>query len=263
MFNNLIESSSHRSELRRRGSFFLFATVTYALLFVLAAVASIYAYDARLGEQDLELVILMSPVDFPVLQPHPPAHQPEAVNTNRNPRNFDERETPMVSVNRPDVEPKGVSTTANKALPIRDGVTTLVTGRDRNAELTTGSGSEHDSGAATPKTTIEVITPLPGPASKPAPQIIKASEILNGRAVSLPKPNYPQMGRLMHLQTKISVQVLIDETGKVISARAIDGHPLFRQVSETAAFQARFSPTKLGEQAVKVSGVITYNFVLQ
>ncbi len=49
MFNNLIESSSHRSELKRRGSFFLFTTATYALLFVLAGVASIYAYDAPRG----------------------------------------------------------------------------------------------------------------------------------------------------------------------------------------------------------------------
>ena len=33
MFNNLIESSSHISELKRRGSFFLFTVVTYAVLF--------------------------------------------------------------------------------------------------------------------------------------------------------------------------------------------------------------------------------------
>jgi len=32
---------------------------------------------------------------------------------------------------------------------------------------------------------------------------------------------------------------------------------------QQAALQARFSPTMLGEQPVKVSGIITYNFVLQ
>jgi TonB family protein len=60
----------------------------------------------------------------------------------------------------------------------------------------------------------------------------------------------------------VNVQVLIDETGKVISAQAVSGHPLLRAAAVQAARQARFSPTMLGEQPVKVSGVITYNFTL-
>ncbi len=50
MFNNLIESSSHINELKRRGSFFLFTVATYTVLFVVAGVASIYAYDAQLSD---------------------------------------------------------------------------------------------------------------------------------------------------------------------------------------------------------------------
>ena len=69
MFNNLIESSSHRSEFKRRGSFFLFTTATYALLFVIAGVVSIYAYDARLEDQNTEIVTLLSPVDFSTQAP--------------------------------------------------------------------------------------------------------------------------------------------------------------------------------------------------
>ena len=61
----------------------------------------------------------------------------------------------------------------------------------------------------------------------------------------------------------VNVQVLIDETGKVISAKAVAGHPLLLAAAQQAAYGARFSPTKLGDQAVKVSGLITYNFVLQ
>jgi outer membrane biosynthesis protein TonB len=59
------------------------------------------------------------------------------------------------------------------------------------------------------------------------------------------------------------VQVLIDETGKVVSAQAVSGNPVFLHVAQKAALQARFKPTRLGDQPVKVSGVITYNFVLQ
>jgi TonB family protein len=61
----------------------------------------------------------------------------------------------------------------------------------------------------------------------------------------------------------VAVQVLIDETGRVVSAKVVSGHPLLTLESQKAAMQARFSPTIVGEQPVKVSGVITYNFVMQ
>ena len=69
MFNNLIESSSHGREFRRRGSFLLFTTLSYALLFVIAGVISIYAYDARMDDQNPELVTLMPLVDLPAPEP--------------------------------------------------------------------------------------------------------------------------------------------------------------------------------------------------
>ena len=59
------------------------------------------------------------------------------------------------------------------------------------------------------------------------------------------------------------VQVVIDENGNVISARAVSGHPLLQAVAVGAARQAKFSPTKLSGQPVKVTGIITYNFVAQ
>jgi TonB family protein len=70
------------------------------------------------------------------------------------------------------------------------------------------------------------------------------------------------MARQIHLQGQVSVQVLVDETGRVVSAKVVSGHPLFVAESQRAALQARFAPTKLSDQPVKVSGVITYNFVL-
>lgn len=261
MFNNLIESSSHRCELKRRGSFLLFTTATYALLFVLAGVASIYAYDARLGEQDLEIITILPPVEIApqnVVADHPastPAHSKDTTD-------LDIRRNPTASVNLPTLVPDKTSAAPNPELPVRGPY--KVGPDDSNVSLPTGNGPSDGHGpTATSAPVIEVVTPPPAPNPKPVPKIIKATEILNGRAESLPKPTYPQMGRMMGLQTKVSVQVLIDETGRVVSAKAVDGHPLFRQVSEAAAYQARFSPTKIGDQPVKVSGVITYNFVLQ
>jgi protein TonB len=60
----------------------------------------------------------------------------------------------------------------------------------------------------------------------------------------------------------VSVQVLVDLDGRVISAKALSGSPFLIVEAQKAALQARFSPTLLSDQPVKVSGVITYNFVL-
>ena len=65
-----------------------------------------------------------------------------------------------------------------------------------------------------------------------------------------------------HAHGPVNVQVLIDETGKVVSARAVSGHPLLMAAAQQAAYRAVFSPTTLGGQAVKASGVIPYNFIL-
>jgi TonB family protein len=59
---------------------------------------------------------------------------------------------------------------------------------------------------------------------------------------------------------QVTVQVLIDENGNVISASAASGHPLLRAAAVNAARASKFSPTKLSGQPVKVNGVIIYNF---
>jgi protein TonB len=84
--------------------------------------------------------------------------------------------------------------------------------------------------------------------------------VINGTARSLPHPPYPAAARALGVEGAVSVQVTIDESGNVISAKAVNGHPLLRKVSETAAMSARFGPTFLSEVPVKVTGVIVYNF---
>jgi len=60
----------------------------------------------------------------------------------------------------------------------------------------------------------------------------------------------------------VSVDVVLDETGKVVSATATSGPTILREAAVQAALKARFSPTKLSGQPVKVSGVINYKFAL-
>ena len=264
MFNNLIESSSHRKEFKRRGSFFLITTVTYAVLLVLAGVASIYAYDAHLRDQDFEVVTMLPPVDLA------PATPKAAKPTNVPPKSsstkqvYAERQVAMLSVNHPEVVPEKVSAAPSKALPLPETGLVKFTGRDVDPVGPASSGgTRRGSGPTQPVHVVtEIDTPPPAEIHKPVPRIVSKG-VITSQALSLPKPVYSVLAKQLKIQGVVSVQVLIDESGKVVSAKAVAGSPFLTVEAQKAALQARFSPTLLGDQPVKVSGVITYNFVLQ
>jgi TonB family protein len=86
--------------------------------------------------------------------------------------------------------------------------------------------------------------------------------VLNEKALSLPAPDYPPVAKSVRASGTVIVQVLVDETGQVIRAQTISGHPLLLAAAVKAASEAVFSPTMLDGQPVKVSGTIIYKFVL-
>ena len=88
-------------------------------------------------------------------------------------------------------------------------------------------------------------------------------EVLNGKALYLAKPSYPPIARQGHASGLVIVWVSIDETGKVVSASVLAGHPLLRAGALVAAKQSNFSPTMVEGRPVRVTGVIHYNFLVQ
>ena len=87
--------------------------------------------------------------------------------------------------------------------------------------------------------------------------------VLNGKAVSKPMPAYPPAARSAGVQGTVVVQIVVDEDGDVASAHAVSGPEPLRDAAADAALRARFSPTRLSGQPIKVSGVVTYNFILE
>jgi len=77
----------------------------------------------------------------------------------------------------------------------------------------------------------------------------------------LPRPEYPASARGTGASGAVVVFVTIDESGKIISAHAVSGHPSLRAAAEDAARRARYTPTTLCGRPVKVNGSISYNFV--
>src|SRR5215217_5856226 len=103
----------------------------------------------------------------------------------------------------------------------------------------------------------------PPPSSAPKPILKPVSGgVLNGTAVYLPAPIYPEAAKRMRTSGVVSVDVVLDENGKVVSASASSGPAILRDAAVQSALKARFSPTKLSGQPVKVSGVINYKFAL-
>jgi TonB family protein len=86
---------------------------------------------------------------------------------------------------------------------------------------------------------------------------------LTEQVVSMPPALYPPIARAARAEGEVQVQVTVDEEGRVIAARAMRGHPLLQQAAVEAARYAKFKPTVVDGQPVKVSGVLTYNFTLE
>jgi hypothetical protein len=124
MFNNLIESRSHSREFKRRGSFLLYTIAAYGFLFVVAGVASIYAYDAHLEEQINEEVTMLSPLDFPAAPKAPDRQPASAPRPTSREQTVDVRQQLIASVNQTNLVPTQISTKPSLVPPIRDGVIT-------------------------------------------------------------------------------------------------------------------------------------------
>lgn len=266
MFNNLIESGSHTRELKRRSSFFIGALGLYGLLFMAIGVVGVFAYDARLDRQNLELVSLVAPVE-------PTVEQPLLINERPRPSSAPAtgRQIAMRTGEPPSTDPTktniGTSITTNQPPPVI-GAYKLGPG-NLNADVINGIGNS-TGGSGSPDGAVssgnKEIEPPPVKLKEPKVEkkpITVSKGVVNGLAKSLPPPPYPQMAKISGVSGLVTVQVLIDEVGNVISARAVSGHPLLQNEAVKAAYRAKFTPTYLSDVPVKVSGVINYDFKRQ
>jgi protein TonB len=271
MFDTLVESGSHSDDLARKGSFFLGTLVLYSIVLVAVAIGSIYLYNDSIPDPSLELLTLVAPV--PMAQEDTPKATEEP-----KPAAKAAPEVAMVkdmAVIAPVTKTNEVAPPTAKVVATNKTLNVLVGDRDVgdvNAVPTgpvgvvggTGGGGGGTGGAPRVEVSGEPPPPPPpAPTPPPKPKTVVSGGVLNGKAISKPQPAYPPIAKAARASGTVTVQILVDESGRVVSASAVSGHPLLQQAAVSAARNARFSPTLLSGQPVKVSGVITYNFVLQ
>jgi len=168
-----------------------------------------------------------------------------------------------VAVNKPAVDPKTNATnnkrnaqkTVAPELPSASASATKLESAQMDLKVPAVSTSQ-----AVPAINLDS-EPPPSPGPKPILKPVSGG-VLNGTAISLPPPAYPEAAKRMRTAGVVVVDVILDETGKVVAATASSGPTILREAAVQAALKARFSPTKLSGQPVKVSGVINYKFAL-
>ena len=273
MFSNLIESGSHAGDLKRKGRFFLATTAFYGLLLAATGVGSIYAYNARLEyNPEYEFISLMR---FPPANAAPEQQRREEPRPASAPARSNQLAVRTeISMHTPYSE-----RIASRETPETRPGQAVVLGRFNYTPETTGGpigpshyGPSHGvGGPGGPAVTGMVEPPLPPatPLATPAPTprqetgpLRLTSSLISSKTVEKPAPPYPPIAKAARMQGTVAVQIVIDEQGHVTSARATSGPPLLQNAAVQAAYRARFTPTILGGRPVKVTGSITYNFVL-
>ena len=276
MFSNLIESGSHAADLKRRGRFFLATTAFYGLLLAVTGVGSIYAYNVGLDyEPEYEIISMMRFPPAEARTEEPRRDEPRAARAARNnqvaTRVEISTQTPyrndrVARADTPEVRPNQnvILGNFNSTPELPGGAVGVATHGD-------WSGSGKDAGPAVTGDGEQppppaVPTPTPKPAPTPTPQtgpVRLPSSVITGKTIQKPAPPYPAIAKAANIQGTVAVQIVIDEEGRVISAKATSGPALLMNAAVQAAYRASFTPTVLTGKPVKVTGSITYNFVLR
>ena len=168
------------------------------------------------------------------------------------------------AANNPPKPAEAKNTAANKSRDTRKNVTPELPSASTTVTNMDGATLDVKAPAVVSNQAVLVVKieePPPTPAPRPILKPISGG-VLNGTAINLPPPVYPDAAKRMRTAGTVTVEVVLDESGKVVSANATSGPTILRDAAVQAALKARFSPTKLSGQPVKVSGVINYKFAL-
>lgn len=267
MLDQLVESRSDPQENKWRNGLLLVTLIIVLTSFVSGLGYSLFNQNLFVGGDGLELSTLVAPVPLP--DEAPPEPEPEKQQPEKQ-VNADVRKELIANLNMtPPKPPDKISTDVLKAKVLRDNTPVVKGDVDSDRfDSSRPKPSQADLNDAFGQTDAPVsndpgpATSAPPPPPPPPPAVPKriSKGVVNGSAVSLPKPAYPAAARAVNAKGSVNVAIVISKEGDVISANAVSGHPLLRAAAVSAAQRARFRPTLLSGQPVEVSGVIVYNF---
>jgi len=248
MFDKLVESAKQKQGKRARW-FFLATGVIYTVALAAFGVIAIIGFNPALAEEYDDVITCMLP--------HPDYTQHITVEPNLKSvpsHGFVTPLYPIVDILPPD-QLKDLSLVPR----------VLVHGAPRWTGVgheggTPGAPDTNEPPPPPPPTPTPVIKPAATPA--PDPVVRLTSALTQGRALRKAQPPYPTIARQVKAQGSVQIQISISESGEVIDAIVLSGHPLLRDAALQAAKRWLFQPTELNGRPVRAIGVITFNFTL-
>jgi Ca-activated chloride channel family protein len=192
-------------------------------------------------------------------QPDPPTSQPA------NDRPNTTNSSPITSTVAPSVSTAQLSSSTDAPAPTNAKPADAPSNKPSNdANASQQKQPAPTSQSSQPKQSASSQSPQPPQSSvdEPAKKPIVAGGVLNSRAKSLPVPAYPATAQHMRVVGTVVVEVLVDESGRVVEARAASGHALLREAAVEAAKRARFAPVLVGGQPARMTGFLNYTFTL-
>lgn len=256
MFDRLVESTNERRGART-WFFFAVSSVVWSVVLAGVAIAGVMLADARLDADFDRLTVVV-----------PPPHSAPAAARTRAAQPSDARppaSNQLTVVTQPSEfvrPPKPVAFTGF-SVPFSTG------DGDPNSRMIGdpggGGGDDGEQVADRGRTPVPVppqppADPIEESTAPPAPPRPKHMGVISGLATRRVEPPYPPMAQSIGIQGAVVVSVTVSETGRVLEAHAVSGHPTLRQASIDAARRWQFSPTMLNGIPIKVIGTITFNF---
>lgn len=118
---------------------------------------------------------------------------------------------------------------------------------------------------------VRVAPPQPQPAASnsaaanaPAPsaQPVEVGSLIE-KATQKVNPSYPQTAKMARIAGVVKVFLEIDENGLVKAVQKVEGPQMLRQAASDAAKRWKFRPAVVGDQPVRATGFISFNFKAQ
>ena len=256
MFDRLIESTNERRSART-WFFFAASSVVWSVVLAGVAIAGVMLADARLDADFDRLSLVVPP-------PHSASPAPRARTSEPARQKDPSPGAAFVAI----VSPRDTVAPPRPPAPFSGPIVpSAINGGDPNARV---PGEPNGPGIGGDGRTVGAPIPVPAPpqpstsaaveTSTAAPPRLKHIGVITGLATRRVEPPYPPMAQSIGVQGAVVVSVTVSETGRVLEAHAVSGHPTLRQASIDAARRWQFSPTMLNGIPIKVIGTITFNF---
>lgn len=97
----------------------------------------------------------------------------------------------------------------------------------------------------------------------PPPAFMNLGMLAISSATKMVTPVYSVIAKRSNVEGKVIVDVEMDETGQVVSAKAVSGHQMLRSSAEEAARRSQFKPAMYNNRPIKAKGQIVYSFSLK